>query len=132
MQQDSPGRVCGKGGTRDGGEPDRGAGTVLMLGTGVLLLLLCGALLLLLQAATAASRAATAADLSALAAADAVRGLRDGDPCLVAKEVAGRNGAALAGCAVDTGDQSVQVETAVVIPLLPQPAAGHARAGPPP
>lgn len=105
---------------------------MLVLGAGLVLLILFGAVLLLLQSAVAANQAATAADLSALAAADTVRGLRAGDPCAVAGEVAARNGAALAGCAVSDGDQSVQVNTEVGVRLLPWPATGHARAGPPP
>lgn len=105
---------------------------MLVLGAGLVLLILFGAVLLLLQSAVAASRAATAADLSALAAADTLRGLRAGDPCAVAGEAAIRNGAALAGCAVNAADQSVQVNTGVDVPLLPWPAAGRARAGPPP
>ena len=95
-------------------------------------MILMGAVLLMLQSAVAASRSATAADLSALAAADAVRGLRSGDPCAVAQEVAGRNGAKLSGCAVNVADRSVQVDTEVGIRLLPWPATGQARAGPPP
>lgn len=114
------------------GGGERGSGTVLVLGSGLLLLILFGAVLLLLQSAVAAARSATAADLSALAAADTVRGLRSGDPCAVAEEVAGRNGAALTGCAVNATDQSVQVGTEVGLRLLPWPATGLARAGPPP
>lgn len=117
---------------RNGGTSERGSGTVLVLGTGLVLLILFGAVLLMLQSAVAATRAATAADLSALAAADTVRGLREGDPCTVAGEVTARNGAALAGCAVNAGDQSVQVNTEAGVPLLPWPATGRARAGPPP
>jgi len=116
----------------EGGETEQGAGTVLVLGSGLLLLILCAAVLLLLQSAVGASRAATAADLAALAAADTVRELRSGEPCAVAAEVAARNGAVLASCTVDTGERTVQVETRVPVPLLPQPATGHARAGPPP
>ncbi|WAP52359.1 hypothetical protein OL239_03505 [Arthrobacter sp. ATA002] len=111
---------------------ERGSGTVLVLGIGVLLLILFGAVLLLLQSAVAANRAATAADLAALAAADTVRGLREGEPCAVAGEAAGRNGAALTGCAVNAGDLSVQVSTEVAVRLMPWPATGQARAGPPP
>ncbi|WP_258073467.1 Rv3654c family TadE-like protein [Arthrobacter sp. 08Y14] len=115
-----------------GDKTEEGAGTVMVLGSGLLLLILCAAVLILLQTAVAASRAATAADLAALAAADTVRELRSGEPCVVAAEVAGRNGAVLAACTVEAGEQTVQVETRVPIPLLPQPATGHARAGPPP
>ncbi|MBP3042548.1 flp pilus-assembly TadE/G-like family protein [Arthrobacter jiangjiafuii] len=115
-----------KGGAEDG------SGTVLVLGAGLVVLILSGAVLLMLQAGVAANRAATAADLSALAAADTLRGLRPGDPCTVAAEVAARNGAELAGCTAEPGDQSVQVATEMAVPLLPFPATGQARAGPPP
>ena len=118
-------------GQRKAGKEERGSGTVLVLGTGVLLLVLFGAVLLLLQSTVAANRAATAADLSALAAADTVRGLREGDACAVAGEVADRNGAALTGCAVNPGDHTVQVNTQVAAGLVPWPATGRARAGPP-
>lgn len=117
--------------SREGPSSERGAGTVLMLGTALVVLILSGSLLLLLQTTVAASRAATAADLAALAATDTVRELRTGDPCAVAGEVAGRNGAALAGCTVDPDSRSVQVATEVPVPLLMRPAIGHARAGPP-
>lgn len=121
-----------KGPRRKGGRTERGSGSVLLLGAGLLLLMLFCAVLLLLQTAVAANRAATAADLSALAAADTARGLREGDACTVAAEVAGRNGAALTGCAVNAGDHSVQVDTEVAVRLVPWPATGRARAGPPP
>ena len=92
-------------------------------------LLLSG--LLVVQASSAASAAATAADLSALAGADTARGLRDGDPCVVAREVALRNRAELRECSVDVGRGTVTVEAAVTAPLLPWPATARARAGPP-
>lgn len=119
-----------KGGEERGGE--RGSGTVLVLGIALVLLLLFGTVLLLLQSAVAAGRAAAAADLSALAAADTVRGLRAGNPCAVAEEVAGRNKGHLAGCEVNAGNRSVQVTIEVGVALLPWPATGQARAGPPP
>ncbi len=131
-EQNNVGKMDTAAAAGKGGNAEHGAGTVLVLGAGMLLLILCMAVLLLLQTAVAASRAATAADLAALAAADTVRELRLGDPCQVAGEVAARNGAVLASCSVDTGEQTVQVETEVPVPLLPQPATGHARAGPPP
>lgn len=114
------------------GGADQGSGTVLVLGAGLVVLILSVAVLLMLQAGVAANRAATAADLSALAAADTLRGLRTGDPCTVAAEVATRNGAELASCTPESADQSVQVATEVAVPLLPLPATGQARAGPPP
>ena len=117
--------------SREGPASERASGTVLMLGSALMMLIRSGSLLLLLQTTAAASRAATAADLVALAAADTVRELRTGDPCAVAGEVAGRNGAVLAGCTVDPGGRSVQVATEVPVPLLMRPAIGHARAGSP-
>ena len=85
------------------------------------------------QAAVAASRAATAADLSALAAADAARGLRDGSPCVVAAAVASHHATRLTGCVIEgASGHIVRVHTEVGFsPVLP-PATGRARAGPPP
>lgn len=112
---------------------EEGAGTTLMAGVAMAALLLLSVVVLFAQASVAASRAATAADLSALAAADAARGLRDGEPCVLAAEVALRHGARLTGC-ISEGDAGhiVRVATEVdSVPALP-PASGQARAGPPP
>ena len=124
--------VGGDGPMRGGEQMDRGSGTVLVWGVALVVLTMLVAVLVLLQSGVAAGRAATAADLAALAGADAARGLRSGDPCAVAGEVAARNGASVTGCTVETGEQTLQVETAVPVPLLPWTAAGRARAGPPP
>lgn len=115
------------------GRSEAGAGTALMAGVGVSALLLLMIVVLLAQASVAASRAATAADLSALAAADAARGLRDGSPCEVAANVARQHGALLTGCVIqgragDIVEVGTQVES---VPVLP-PAEGRAKAGPPP
>lgn len=112
---------------------ESGAGTTLMAGVAMAALLLISVVVLFAQASVAASRAATAADLSALAAADAARGLRDGSPCAVAAEVAVRHDARLTGCSIEgKSGHTVQVSTEVdSIPALP-PATGRARAGPPP
>lgn len=112
---------------------EAGAGTALMAGIAMAALLLLSVVVLFAQASVAASRAATAADLSALAAADAARGLRDGSPCAVATAVAEHHGARLTGCSVEgESGHIVQVSTEVdSIPALP-PASGLARAGPPP
>jgi secretion/DNA translocation related TadE-like protein len=112
---------------------ESGSGTTLMAGIAMAALLLLSVVVLFAQASVAASRAATAADLSALAAADAARGLRDGSPCAVAADVALLHNARLTGCSIEgeTG-HIVQVHTQVdSIPVLP-PATGRARAGPPP
>lgn len=111
---------------------ESGSGTALMAGIAMAALLLLSVVVLFAQASVAASRAATAADLSALAAADAARGLRDGSPCVVAAEVALLHDARLTGCSIEeeTG-HIVQVHTEVdSVPVLP-PASGRARAGPP-
>jgi len=112
-------------------DPELGAGSVLALGLGLVLLLAMTAVVLLGQAAVMASRAAAAADLAALAAADAARGLSVGEPCAVAADVAGRHGARLVGCSVETGD-TVQVRTELRSRSVFGPATGLARAGPPP
>lgn len=110
-----------------------GAGTTLMAGIAMTALLLLSVVVLFAQASVAASRAATAADLSALAAADAARGLRDGSPCVVAAEVALHHDARLTGCSIEgESGHIVKVHTEVdSIPALPS-ASGRARAGPPP
>lgn len=108
---------------------ERGAGTVLGVGLALAMLLLMALALGLGQAAVAAAKAATAADLSALAAADAYRGLSDGDACQRAAEVSLQNGAQLLECTLHP-DMSVRVAVAVRT-TLPWAAHGQARAGPP-
>lgn len=88
-------------------------------------------LLLLAQASAAASKAAAAADLAALAAADALRGVSTGEPCLMAAAVAARHKATLVSCTAG-GDQSVEVSTELSAGPLLGVATGRARAGPPP
>ena len=83
--------------------PERGSGTVLTLGLVAVLLILFVFVTGLFGVMTAKQRASTAADLSALAAADAARGLREGEPCEVAAQVAEDNGASLTGCAAPAG-----------------------------
>lgn len=79
---------------------ERGSGTVLVLAlvavSGVLLL----GLGLLAGSQSGRAGAQTAADLAALAAADAAS-LGSADPCTVAVQVAGKNGAQLNSCALD-------------------------------
>lgn len=109
-----------------------GSGTVLIVGAGLGIILLMLAVLGLLQAAVGGSRAGTAADMAALAGADTIRGLRTGDPCTVAAEVAARNGAELASCVPEAGTLSVLVKVrAEAGALLPWPPTASARAGPP-
>jgi secretion/DNA translocation related TadE-like protein len=88
-------------------------------------------MLLMAQAAVLASRAASAADLAALAGADALRGITDGEPCAVAIEVAARHAATVLSCVEGSG-QILEVRTELGERWLLGPANGHARAGPPP
>lgn len=115
------------------GERESGAGTVVMTGIALTLLVLLSALVLLTQATIGASRAATAADLAALAAADAARGLTNGNPCMVAQEVVQKHQATLVSCR-QTGPEGhvVEVSTSVHLSVLLGDATGRARAGPPP
>lgn len=110
---------------------ERGSGTLLAAGLALTVLTLMSGALLFAQAAVFAGRAASAADLAALAAADALRGLTEGDPCTVALEVASRHGATVVSC-VEGAGQTVEVRTELVERSVAGPARGHARAGPPP
>jgi secretion/DNA translocation related TadE-like protein len=111
--------------------PERGSGTVLAAGLALVVMLAMALMLLLAQSAVMASRAAAAADLAALAAADALRGLTSGEPCLVAADVAGRHAATLVGCTEGAG-QTVEVRTELLARTVLGAATGQARAGPPP
>lgn len=88
-------------------------------------------MLLLVQSAVLASRAASAADLAALAAADALRGISDGEPCTVASEVAARHGATVLGC-IEGAGQTIEIRTELLERTVFGAASGRARAGPPP
>ncbi|WP_246018742.1 Rv3654c family TadE-like protein [Arthrobacter crusticola] len=111
---------------------ERGSGTVLMAGLAAALILLLAALVLLVQGAVGGARAAAAADLAALAGADAARGLRNGDPCDVARVTARRHRAELVGCfRSGPGGVIVTVRTSVPVPGVLPEATGAARAGPP-
>lgn len=74
-------------------------------------------------------RVEAAADLAALAGAGAVQAGHD--PCSAARSVAGRNGAALVGCAVDGDEVTVraQQDTRAVLGMT-FTVTGRARAGP--
>lgn len=94
--------------------------TNIVFGLCAMLIVLVTALGVLTQAFVAHSTAQSAADLAALAAADAVRGLAPGEPCGIAEEVAGRNGARIRACESSTAEQSAYVEVEVEIPgVLP-------------
>jgi secretion/DNA translocation related TadE-like protein len=111
--------------------PERGSGTVLAAGLALVVMLAMALMLLLAQSAVLASRAAAAADLAALAAADALRGLTSGTPCVVAADVAGRHAATLVSCTEGAG-QTVEVRTELLSRTVLGAATGQARAGPPP
>lgn len=83
---------------RLGSDPERGAGTVLVLGIVGAVLLLAVGVAALGAAQNARGTAQAAADLGAIAGATA---LRDGfDPCGTAGAAVVRNGAAVASCEV--------------------------------
>ena len=112
---------------------DGGSGTVLAVGLVFVVLVLLSALLIVVQAVVAAQRASNGADLAALAAADAARGLAEGEPCSVARALADRNQVKLLGCKVTGPDRDVvEVMTGVDLPNGWGTATGRARAGPPP
>lgn len=142
MAAERPGAALGtRGHEHDGstGEearhPDLGAGTVFGLVLALVAVFLIVAALGVGQAAILTHRAGNAADLSALAAADTARGLRIGDPCEVAAELAQLNGAEVLDCAV-VGPEATTVDVEVGIDLPPSlsvfgQAHGRSRAGAP-
>jgi len=78
--------------------------------------------------------AATAADLSALAAADTLRGLSEGEPCANAARIAQENGANLAACTEPSRPDTMDVRVSVPITgpfAFLGDAKGQARAGAP-
>ncbi|GAA4026026.1 hypothetical protein GCM10023063_03340 [Arthrobacter methylotrophus] len=117
----------------DLGCPDleRGSGTLLAVSLGLVVMICMVATLMLAQATAMAQRAAAASDLAALAAADAARGLTDGDPCAVARETAARNGASVSACTV-SGGEIVDIRAELVRGTVFGAATGRSRAGPPP
>ena len=112
--------------------PEEGSGTVLALTIIAALLVVTVVIAGLIGAVSANRRASAAADLSALAAADAYRGLTEGDPCAVAADLAERHGAHLESCTFP--DRPETVEVTVVVPVagpmgMLGPARVRARAG---
>ncbi len=79
---------------------ERGSGTILALGLIAMLTLLFALLQLPLAEVVSKARAQVIADQSALAAADALRGLAAGIPCEVAALVVAQSQAKLATCRV--------------------------------
>ncbi|MHC6177445.1 Rv3654c family TadE-like protein [Glutamicibacter sp. X7] len=114
-----------------------GASTVTTVGLVTAGLFLLGALLAWLAVSYGAVRAAGAADLAALAAADTARGLRHGQPCQQAAQVAQANGGTLQQCLIIGDGRHAKVVVSVPVTILsPQfvvhHATGRAHAGPPP
>lgn len=105
---------------------EEGSGTVLALTIIAALLVLTVVIAGLIGVVSANRRASAAADLSALAAADAYRGLTEGDPCAVAANLAERHGAHLESCTFP--DRPETVEVTVAVPVAgPMGALGPAR-----
>lgn len=111
---------------------EEGSGTVLALTIIAALLVVTVVIAGLIGAVSANRRASAAADLSALAAADAYRGLTEGDPCAVAADLAARHGAHLESCTFPDRPETVEVTVAVPVagPMgILGPARVRARAG---
>lgn len=107
-------------------QPEEGSGTVLALTIIAALLVMTVVIAGLIGVVSANRRASAAADLSALAAADAYRGLTEGDPCAVAANLAERHGAHLESCTFP--DRPETVEVTVAVPVAgPMGALGPAR-----
>ena len=112
--------------------PEEGSGTVLALAIIAALLVLTVVIAGLIGVVSSNRRASAAADLSALAAADAYRGLTEGDPCAVAEDLAERHGAHLESCTFPDRPETVEVTVAVPVagPMgVLGPARVRARAG---
>ena len=111
---------------------EEGSGTVLALTIIAALLVVTVVIAGLIGVVSANRRASAAADLSALAAADAYRGLTEGDPCAVAADLAERHGAHLESCTFPDRPETVEVTVAVPVtgPMgMLGPARVRARAG---
>ena len=111
---------------------EEGSGTVLALTIIAALLVLTVVIAGLIGVVSANRRASAVADLSALAAADAYRGLTEGDPCAVAADLAERHGAQLESCTFPDRPETVEVTVAVPVagPMgILGPARVRARAG---
>lgn len=118
------------------GHADRGSGTVLVVGLVAVVLVLAVTVGALARGQGARAGVQTAADLAALAAATSIA-VPSGvvlpaagpaaEPCALAGEVAGRNGADITRCAVLGGGV---VEVTASRPTLTGAATATARAGP--
>lgn len=120
--------------SRENDSSERGSGTVLALGLVFVLLIFFVVIAGVITAVSAQHKAMAAADLSALAAADTARGLREGEPCTVAAEIARANHAELKGCAQPEGYSGI-VDVRTTVPIGGPftwlgSAEGLSRAGP--
>ena len=118
--------------TSENQRPEEGSGTVLALTIIAALLVVTVVIAGLIGVVSANRRASAAADLSALAAADAYRGLTESDPCAVAADLAARHGAHLESCTFPDRPETVEVTVAVPVagPMgMLGPAKVRARAG---
>ena len=107
-------------------QSEEGSGTVLALAIIAALLVVTVVIAGLIGVVSANRKASAAADLRALAAADAYRGLTEGDPCAVAADLAERHGAHLESCTFP--DRPETVEVTVAVPVAgPMGALGPAR-----
>lgn len=102
--------------------------TVAMVGVLAVTATLVAGLAAAGAAAVHSQRLAGAADSAALAAADTLTGLAEGDPCARAEDLAVTAGAVVATCIIDGFIATVTVTA----PFGVFPAAATARAGPPP
>lgn len=121
--------------SREHDSSERGSGTVLALGLVFVLLIFFVVIAGVITAVSAQHKAMAAADLSALAAADTARGLREGEPCTVAAEISRVNHAELKGCAQPEGYSGI-VDVRTTVPIGGPftwlgSAEGLSRAGPP-
>lgn len=117
--------------------PDRGSGSVLVVGGTAAVLTVLVAVLVVVSALLAAHTARDAADLAALAGAqESVLGASSAEACQVASDVARANDARLTGCDVGPGSViTVDAESEVRLPLAaisPPAMRGRAKAGPAP
>lgn len=113
-------------------EFERGAGTILVVGLTLVVLAVCSGAVIAARALTAVEQAARAADLTALAAADAERGVSAGSPCQVAGRTARLNGAQLVSCVIEVPNAIVRVVVRSDTEVWGNRAEGRARAGRPP
>ncbi|WP_241979227.1 Rv3654c family TadE-like protein [Cryobacterium sinapicolor] len=107
--------------------PERGSGTVLMLGVLGAVVLLTAVLLPLFAALAVGQMVQGAADAAALAAADTASGAVAGVPCAAAAEAAKLNGASVTVCTVEGLISSVTAMRG----YLGFELVAQARAGPP-